>query len=253
MLFTSPVFLFIFLPITFFGFLLARQLKHPAPVPAWLLAASMIFYAWWSPIFLILLVGSTLVELAVRAWHHGNPRRALQSDFLSAVWCGTSGCSPISNTRLFHLKFQCRLWRACTAAAYYSAARHFFFTFQKIAYLADIHAGHAKPGRLLDFALFVFFFPQLIAGPIVHHAEVMPQFRAIAQGEKTESVSDAFAAGLTLLLIGLAKKIGVADQVASLLSTPVYEAAASGKTIGLILAWQALAYTVQLYFDFSRL
>ena len=89
-----------------------------------------------------------------------------------------------------------------------------FFTFQKIAYLADIHAGLAKPGPLSDFALFVFFFPQLIAGPIVHHAEVMPQFRAMAaKGRDADYWLDT-AVGLTLLVIGLVKKICVADQIA---------------------------------------
>lgn len=251
MLFTSPVFLFLFLPITFFGFLLARSLKHPALVPVWLLAASMIFYAWWSPIFLILLVGSTLVNWLCAHGITGTQGARSKAIFIGGLVWNLGLLAYFKYTDFFISSFNAVSGAHVPLLHIILPLGISFFTFQKIAYLADIHAGHAKPGRLLDFALFVFFFPQLIAGPIVHHAEVMPQFRAIASGEKSESVTDAFAAGLTLLLIGLAKKIGVADQVA-LLSTPVYEAAASGKTIGLILAWQAaLAYTVQLYFDFS--
>ena len=102
-----------------------------------------------------------------------------------------------------------------------------FFTFQKIAYLADIHAGYAKPGPLVDFALFVFFFPQLIAGPIVHHSEVMPQFRAMAGKKHEKDHMLETAVGLTLLLIGLVKKVCIADQLAPY-ATNVFDHAAQG-------------------------
>ena len=102
-----------------------------------------------------------------------------------------------------------------------------FFTFQKIAYLADIHAGFAKPGPLSDFALFVFFFPQLIAGPIVHHSEVMPQFRAMAGKEPDKDFWLETAIGLTLLLIGLVKKVCIADQLAPY-ATKVFDHAGEG-------------------------
>jgi D-alanyl-lipoteichoic acid acyltransferase DltB (MBOAT superfamily) len=132
-----------------------------------------------------------------------------------------------------------------------------FFTFQKIAYLADIHARHARTRRLVDFALFVFFFPQLIAGPIVHHSEVMPQFRLLGREEahdpaKSRALAwENSAVGLTIFLIGLVKKVVVADQIARYVS-PIYAAAPHEPAVGFVLAWQAaLGYTIQLYFDFS--
>jgi alginate O-acetyltransferase complex protein AlgI len=97
----------------------------------------------------------------------------------------------------------------------------------------------------------VFFFPQLIAGPIVHHAEVMPQFRAMATKGRDKDYWLDIAVGLTLLLIGLVKKVCIADQLAPY-ATKVFEHAGEGYRIGLLAAWQgALAYTVELYTDFS--
>jgi D-alanyl-lipoteichoic acid acyltransferase DltB (MBOAT superfamily) len=128
-----------------------------------------------------------------------------------------------------------------------------FFTFQKIAYLVDVHDGRAQPGRLLEFLIFVFFFPQLIAGPIVHHAEMMPQFRALGAAAPPDPAATwaNLAIGGTVLLAGLFSKVVVADHLAPF-ATPVFDRARDGGAIGLLDAWQAaLAYTGQLYFDFS--
>ena len=103
-----------------------------------------------------------------------------------------------------------------------------FFTFQQIAYLVDAHRGLTFEENPLKYALFVTFFPQLIAGPIVHHADVMGQYeRAFRQGVRAVNV----AVGLTLLAVGLFKKVVVADQLATY-ATPVFDAAAAGQTIG---------------------
>ena len=253
MLFTSPVFLFAFMPITLAGFLLALRLGRPHFVVPWLLAASMIFYAWWSPIFLALLVASTLVNWfcarAMETRDKGAPGR--KAIFVAGlVW--NLGLLAVFKYADFFIDTIDRLSGANWALLHIILPLGIsFFTFQKIAYLADIHAGHATSGRLMDFALFVFFFPQLIAGPIVHHAEIMPQFRRIAAGHREGALTGHVAVGLALLTIGLFKKIVVADQIAPF-STSVFEMAAAGKPIGLALGWQAaLAYTVQLYFDFS--
>src|SRR3569832_1691301 len=121
-----------------------------------------------------------------------------------------------------------------------------FFTFQKIAFLVDAYRGEIGRLNLLDFALFVSFFPQLIAGPIVHHSEVMPQFRRIG----TAAVKLA-PVGLTLFALGLAKKVLLADTAARY-ATPLFDAAAAGKALDFTAAWSAaLTYTAQLYFDFS--
>ena len=121
-----------------------------------------------------------------------------------------------------------------------------FFTFQKIAYLIDAYRGEAEEYDLLDFSLFVLYFPQLIAGPIVHHKEMIPQFLAARRFNAQD-----LAAGLALFTIGLIKKIIVADTLVAW-SDPVFASAHAGQIPSLYAAWTGvLAFTLQIYFDFS--
>jgi D-alanyl-lipoteichoic acid acyltransferase DltB (MBOAT superfamily) len=123
-----------------------------------------------------------------------------------------------------------------------------FFTFQQIAFLVDASRGEAREYDLLRYFLFVTFFPQLIAGPIVHHKEMMPQFAGSRLGR---FCSESMAVGVTIFAIGLFKKVILADTVA-LYATPVFDAAEAGRPVGFFAAWQGvLAYTAQIYFDFS--
>ena len=123
-----------------------------------------------------------------------------------------------------------------------------FFTFQKIAYLVDAYRGEVRAGGFLSFALFVTFFPQLIAGPIVHHSEVIPQF---GQKSTYRPNLDNLSMGIGIFVLGLAKKTVLADSIATY-ATPVFRAAQAGADPTLFEAWGgALAYTFQLYFDFS--
>ena len=109
-----------------------------------------------------------------------------------------------------------------------------FITFQKIAFLIDVQAGRIKSFTFQDYCTFVLFFPQLIAGPIVHYREMMPQFQATSCRFGKEN----FAVGLTLLLFGLFKKVVLADHMAPLI-TPIYEHAAAGANISFLPAWMA--------------
>ncbi len=123
-----------------------------------------------------------------------------------------------------------------------------FFTFTQIAYLVDTAQGKVKEFNFVRYALFVTYFPHLIAGPVLHHAEMMPQFakRAVCRINW-----DNVAVGLSIFVLGLAKKVLIADSVADF-STPIFEAVKAGGTPMLFEAWiGALAYTLQLYFDFS--
>jgi D-alanyl-lipoteichoic acid acyltransferase DltB (MBOAT superfamily) len=123
-----------------------------------------------------------------------------------------------------------------------------FITFQKIAYLVDAYQGKTREYNFLHFCLFVTFFPQLIAGPIVHHREVMPQFN---EPRIYRFSYENLAVGVTIFALGLFKKVMIADNIA-LHATPVFDAAAQGTPLSLLEAWSgALAYTLQLYFDFS--
>jgi D-alanyl-lipoteichoic acid acyltransferase DltB (MBOAT superfamily) len=123
-----------------------------------------------------------------------------------------------------------------------------FFTFTQIAFLVDAWQGKAEEYSLTHYALFVTYFPHLIAGPILHHREMMPQFQL---AETYRPHYDKLAAGLTIFVIGLFKKVILADGVAVYVA-PVFEAPAAGVTLTFLEAWcGALAYTFQLYFDFS--
>ncbi len=123
-----------------------------------------------------------------------------------------------------------------------------FFTFQQISYLVDSHGGQVKPVRFLDYSLFVTFFPQLISGPIVHYREMMPQFeKPLTKGASSLDL----AVGGTLFLIGLFKKVVMADTMGGF-AAPVFDAAAGGGLLTLIDSWgAAIAFTLQIYFDFS--
>jgi len=123
-----------------------------------------------------------------------------------------------------------------------------FFTFQQIAYLVDASRGEAKEYNFLHYCLFVTFFPQLIAGPIVHHKEMMPQF---AKKSVYHLQYSNLAIGLSIFSIGLFKKVILADGIA-IYASPVFDSAAGGIAPSFADAWVgALAYTLQLYFDFS--
>lgn len=123
-----------------------------------------------------------------------------------------------------------------------------FFTFTQITYLVDLHTGRTRPGSLLSYSLFVTFFPHLIAGPIVHHRELAGQFIPATQ---VKMPWNDMSFGLTLFAGGLFKKVILADNFAAYAS-PIFEAASEGWSLDFFTAWSgALAYTFQLYFDFS--
>ena len=122
-----------------------------------------------------------------------------------------------------------------------------FITFQKIAFLIDVAGGRIKSFTLRDYLLFVMFFPQLIAGPIIHYGETIPQFqRATCRFDRT-----LFAVGITLFCFGLFKKVVLADGMAAHV-TPVFAYAASGAEATFLQSWlAAVGFTLQIYFDFS--
>jgi D-alanyl-lipoteichoic acid acyltransferase DltB (MBOAT superfamily) len=123
-----------------------------------------------------------------------------------------------------------------------------FFTFTQIAYLVDAYCGITKEYNLLDYCLFVVFFPHLIAGPIIHHKDVIPQF---SQPRIFRLDPENLAVGLTVFVFGLFKKTVLADGIAKW-SSPVFDLAKNGADLGFYQAWGgALAYTLQIYFDFS--
>src|SRR5947209_6224687 len=159
MLFTSPIFLFCFLPAVLLGFHVLRLFGRNILLVLWLIAASMVFYAWWSPYFLVLLITSMLANYFIGYAIERTQRRLRALLFFIGI-AGNLGL-------LAYFKYADFFIDSLNTAAHADLPLlHIilplgisFFTFQKIAYLADIHAHHARTRRLADFALFVFFFP----------------------------------------------------------------------------------------------
>ena len=252
MLFNSAVFIFAFLPVTLVGFFLfgGRGLRRTAT--AWLVLASLFFYGWWNPAHLGLILFSILFNFTIGIV------LSRESASSSPTWTGKVFLAVgVSANLLLLVAFKYAKFFAGVGERIINVGWDVpdlvlplaisFFTFQQIAYLVDAYRGLTREYNFLDYCLFVMFFPQLIAGPIVHHGEMLPQFSATDQRFHSED----FAVGVTIFFVGLFKKIVIADSVA-LFATPVFGAVGHGADPGMVEAWgAALAYTMQIYFDFS--
>ena len=251
MLFNSHEFLFVFLPATLLGFyLIGRRSRQWAIL--WLILTSLIFYGWWRPLNILIigpsiiinyLLASYLLRLSQRGGQPLLSRTVLLVGILFNVAFlgffkyadfvyGTINDVFGANLVLLHIILPLGIS---------------FITFQKIAFLIDVQAGRVKAFTFREYCTFVLFFPQLIAGPIVHYREMMPQFAAATCRFDKEN----FAVGLTLLFFGLFKKGVLADNIAPLI-TPLYQHSAAGGHTPFLLAWMAaVGFTLQIYFDFS--
>ncbi len=251
MLFNSYEFILLFLPVTLAGFFLFARLGH-VPAIVWLVLASLFFYGWWNPAYLLLLATSVLANFWI-AQQLGQMRQARRRRY-AQFWLALGVTFNLGLLGWFkYANFAVATLNDITGATLYLQAIVLplaisFFTFQQIAYLVDVHRGLAYEHRFLNYVLFVTFFPQLIAGPIVHHSDMLPQFEA---RETLRPHITNIAIGLTIFAIGLFKKVVLADGIAPY-AYPVFDAAARGDALTLLQAWGgALAYTFQLYFDFS--
>jgi alginate O-acetyltransferase complex protein AlgI len=251
MLFNSYEFIFAFLPITLVGFFLMGLFSRTASLQ-WIIFASLVFYALWRPINVLIIAPSIVINFGLARWLQRlglDDKRTRTArlvlllgiafniaflGYFKYIDFGRSAINDIfgANLVLTHVVLPLGIS---------------FITFQKIAFLIDVHAGRVKSFTLQDYSLFVLFFPQLIAGPIVHYREMMPQFHSASCRFDKQN----FAVGLTLLSFGLFKKVVLADQLATVVS-PIYSHAASGGETSLLLAWAAaVGFTLQIYFDFS--
>ena len=244
MLFNSVEFIFLFLPLTLGGAWLLLRVGNRVTV-LWLLAASVFFYGWWSPRHVVLLLASiafnyTIGSMLVRG---GGRFRGL----LLAIGVG----SDLALLAFF--KYADFLLASLThlpgvdlePLGILLPIGISFYTFTQIAFLVDAWRGEVKQCEPLSYALFVTYFPHLIAGPILHHKEMIPQFRALAPGR---IAAEDLAVGITIFVIGLFKKVILADGVARFVPLGFEP----GLEPTLAAAWAgALAFALQLYFDFS--
>jgi alginate O-acetyltransferase complex protein AlgI len=248
MLFNSYQFLFAFLPITLIGFFALARINR-VWAAAWLALASLVFYGYWSVKYLPLLLGSvTFNFICGRALTQ--QAQARRGKALLAVGIAANllllgfykyanfFMSSVNDIAGFHLP----------VLAIVLPIGISFFTFTQIAFLVDAHRGIAREYSFTHYLLFATYFPHLIAGPILHHTEIMPQFESRMPYRFS---SRSFAIGITVFTIGLAKKVLVADHF-GFTASPVFDAAHAGDAIPLTAAWVGvLSYSFQLYFDFS--
>jgi alginate O-acetyltransferase complex protein AlgI len=246
MLFSSGTFIFLFLPVSLIGYQLLSRFGRTALL-SWLALASLAFYAFWNPVYLLLLAASILLNfLFSHAIGSQNSTEAARSRWLKSsiianllllIWFKylfpTLGF--LDRHRIIHHDFGTILLPLGIS----------FFTFTQIAYLIDLREGIAKLQGLLPYTVFVTFFPHLIAGPIIHPRHIMPQLDADRLGSLR---ANDVALGLSWFIMGLAKKVLIADHFA-LRANALYTNPAH---FGPLDTWlDVISYTLQLYFDFS--
>lgn len=242
MLFNSLTYLYAFLPIAVVIFRLCGRCNNKNMLHLWLIACSFFFYAWWNPAYVWVLFASV-------AWNYVASKTIRDKTTLTVAIIGNLallGYVKYANFFVDSMNAAFDLgWSLETVILPLAVS---FFTFQQIAYLVDLHKKKAKSMTLIEYALFVSFFPQLIAGPIVHERDVMPQFRAKTFGKVSGNM---LVAGLTVLSIGLFKKAVLGDSIGGIVD-PIYTDLAAGSAVGIKGSVAAtLGYGLQLYFDFS--
>ena len=249
MLFNSYIFLFAFLPVTLAGYFLLGCTRRGRLANVWLLFASLVFYGWWNVHYLPLLILSILVNyvLSIAILHFRQQARIRAQR--AAFWTGI-----VWNLALLgYYKYAGFLLGAVSSAlGAHLPILHVilplgisFFTITQILALVDCHTGVAKGHDFLDYALFVSFFPHLMAGPILYHRPMMQQF---ADASLRRPQAGNLSMGTALFILGLAKKLLIADSFID----PVAWGFSHAATLDFVQGWQTvLCYMMQLYFDFS--
>ena len=246
MLFNSYVYIFAFLPIVFFTYFYLVKREWLLASKALLVLSSLFFYAWWNVKYLPLILISMFVNYAVGTTLSNNKIKRHNKKLLIAgivFNVGLLGYFKYADFFIQNINFIANVNIPLLHLALPLAIS--FFTFQQIAYLVDSYKGETKEYDLLNYMVFVSFFPQLIAGPIVHHKEMMPQFE---DKENKRLIYKNITAGLFVFAIGLFKKAVIADT----LSPYVALGFDSGMKLSFFEAWSViLSYAMQLYYDFS--
>jgi D-alanyl-lipoteichoic acid acyltransferase DltB (MBOAT superfamily) len=244
LLFNSYPFLFLYLPLVFAGYYWIARYSH-AWAAAGLGIASLVFYGWWDPRYVPLLLGSIVFNFLVgRAISEGAGRAVLV--FGIAANLALLGFFKYAGFFVANVNFVAGA--ALPVPEFVLPLGISFFTFTQIMFLVDAARGEAREYRFSHYLLFVSYFPHLIMGPLLHHRQIMPQF---AQAETYRIHWENIAVGLTIFAIGLAKKVLLADNLAPY-ADGVFEAVHQGRTVMLFEAWiGVLAFTFQVYFDFS--
>lgn len=252
MFFNSLPFIFAFLPISIIGYFLLTK-RNGIFGQVWLAVLSLVFYALLTPEYLALLLVSigfnytigrgiirSISDPAYLSWKKSFLIIGVLGDLTLLGYYKYFNFAVFNLDQFFGLNIPMQDVILPLGIS--------FFTFTQLAFLADAYNGKVRSTSLLSYLQFVTFFPHLIAGPIYHHTEIIPQF----EGRIGHAINWAnINLGVIFFFFGLAKKVIIADSLA-LVATPIFSAVANGGTPMFFEAWLgALAYTLQLYFDFS--
>ncbi|MDD3475876.1 MAG: MBOAT family protein [Sulfurimonas sp.] len=250
MLFNSYEFIFAFLPITFFIYFYLNSKRLTVASKGFLVFSSLFFYSWWNVAYLPLILSSMLFNYSIgnslnKDTHERKKSFSKKSILIFGIAANLFLLGYFKYADFFIENLNLLSGSEIPLMDLFLPLAISFFTFQQIAYLVDSYRAETKEYDFLNYALFVTFFPQLIAGPIVHHKEMMPQF-----ANKWNALKNYknITLGVFIFSIGLFKKVVIADTFA-VWATAGFDTAT---TLNLFEAWAtSLSYTFQLYFDFS--
>ena len=254
MLFNSVEFIFLFLPLTVLVFFTASRIINSRAAALSFGLASLYFYGFWSPDYVPLLVSSIVFNYLVGLELVKSGRKIGQEKLRKRILV-----FGITVNLLLLGYYQSALFLSQNINHVFGLNLDLrniilpmgisFFTFTQISFLVDAYRRNAEEYNIIHYGLFVTFLPHLLAGPILHHKEMMPQF---SQPKSYRFSYGNLAVGLTIFFIGLFKKVVFADTVAAGYIQPVFGGAVRGHHVDFLKCWGgALAYTLQLYFDFS--
>ena len=250
MLFNSYEFIFAFLPITFFIYFYLNHKRLTIASKGFLVFSSLFFYSWWNIAYIPLILISMLFNYVIgnslnKEIVENKKSFSKKSILIFGIVSNIALLAYFKYADFFIENFNFAIGTNVNLLHLVLPLAISFFTFQQVAYLVDSYRGETKEYDFLNYALFVTFFPQLIAGPIVHHKEMMPQF---ANNRNMVKNYRNIALGLFIFSIGLFKKVVIADTFA-VWATQGFDIAVN---LNLFEAWAtSLSYTFQLYFDFS--
>jgi len=244
MVFSSYVFILAFLPIVVIVYYLLSHIQNSLFQRLFLIAASLFFYGYYNVRYLVLILASIAVNYVLAVGIQRSEGRKAKLFFLLGILFNVGLIGYYKYYDFFVGNINAVFGTGFTLKHILLPLGISFFTFQQLSFLVSVYRGEERVGQLRDYCLFVSFFPQLVAGPIVLYSEMMPQFK---DEKRRYFDADNFGAGIYLFSIGLFKKAAVADTLA------FFADAGFGMTdLGLAAAWlTSISYTLQIFFDFS--
>lgn len=241
MVFSSYIFLCCFLPIVLIGYFALSHLKNDIYQRLFLVAASLFFYGYYNVKYLILIIASIIVNYIAAYFIQSRKSKII---FVIGILFNIGLIGYFKYYDFFISNINSVFGTDIALRNILLPLGISFFTFQQLSFLVSVYKGEEKVEKFLYYSLFVVFFPQLVAGPIVLYSEMIPQF---TDSKKRYFNAENFSKGIYMLATGLFKKAVIADTLALFVDNGF-----ATENIALVPAWlAALSYTLQIYFDFS--